>query len=94
MDNAPTWLKTTVAVILAAVAIYGAVRPAPTPTEATPEAISYARSNCVAINEVKALARELIAVSPDDPDASPEEIRRFTEKVYVLTRPRDCESID
>lgn len=51
---------------------------------------SAATSNCEADNRTKALARELVALTPLDPDVTPAERRRFQTHVTRLTRPRDC----
>lgn len=92
MEDLPAWVKLISAVIIAAATGFGAGTAAPPPEEATNEARVFAQGNCEAINEVKALARELIALSPVDPDISAEARARFTQKVAALTRPRDCEA--
>lgn len=93
MENAPSWLKVTTAVILAGVAIYGAVRPAPVPQQATPQARDITYVLCEEINELKALARELVSLSPPDPDTSNTERRRYLELTYNRTRSRDCDKL-
>lgn len=58
-----------------------------------PEFERAATANCDATNDTKALARELIAISPIDPDVTPTERQAFQARVAELTRPRDCEAL-